>query len=247
MVALTEAVQSEDVALETFLKYTEAPDPVASRCKGLRRGGAILPQDHRRERERRVDAGDETAKLKFSRPAVSVGVPVPASAALRKASAAANTASGCSLTRAVAHNRMCRVHPGQGRWQGLGQRRRQRQACLHRTLRQRIRERQSLVRTCCRQIWSCARTMNTQLIVSRYTACNVKKRWFVSCCLRPVPRKASLPTVGATSWILKIPHGMRTLQNKSFQAKQARTTYDARGSSWSSSSGGVTREECSES
>ena len=116
-----------------------------------------------------------------------------------------------------------------------------------RTLRQRIRERQSLVRTCCRQIWSCARTMNTQLIVSRYTACNVKKRWFVSCCLRPVPRKASLPTVGATSWILKIPHGMRTLQNKSFQAKQARTTYDARGSSWSSSSGGVTREECSES
>jgi len=43
-----QAVQSEDVALETFLKYTE---------------------DHRRERERRVDAGDETAKLKFSRPA----------------------------------------------------------------------------------------------------------------------------------------------------------------------------------
>lgn len=43
-----QAVQSEDVTLETFLKYTE---------------------DHRRERERRVDAGDETAKLKFSRPA----------------------------------------------------------------------------------------------------------------------------------------------------------------------------------
>ncbi|CAE7818095.1 Hnrnpu [Symbiodinium sp. CCMP2592] len=43
-----QAVQSDDVALETFLKYTE---------------------DHRRERERRVDAGDETAKLKFSRPA----------------------------------------------------------------------------------------------------------------------------------------------------------------------------------
>mmetsp|Transcript_82653 Transcript_82653/g.198349 ORF Transcript_82653/g.198349 Transcript_82653/m.198349 type:complete len:899 (-) Transcript_82653:71-2767(-) len=43
-----QAVQTEDVTLETFLKYTE---------------------DHRRERERRVDAGDETAKLKFSRPA----------------------------------------------------------------------------------------------------------------------------------------------------------------------------------
>ncbi|CAE6972650.1 Hnrnpu [Symbiodinium natans] len=42
-----QAVQAEDVGLETFLKYTE---------------------DHRRERERRVDAGDETAKLKFTRP-----------------------------------------------------------------------------------------------------------------------------------------------------------------------------------
>ncbi|CAE8633145.1 unnamed protein product [Polarella glacialis] len=42
------AEQAEDTPIETFLKLTE---------------------DHRRERERRIDAGDETAALKFSRPA----------------------------------------------------------------------------------------------------------------------------------------------------------------------------------
>eukprot|EP00930_Biecheleria_cincta_P097595 TRINITY_DN892_c0_g1_i1.p1 TRINITY_DN892_c0_g1~~TRINITY_DN892_c0_g1_i1.p1 ORF type:complete len:901 (-),score=241.19 TRINITY_DN892_c0_g1_i1:130-2787(-) len=42
------AQQAEEIGIETFVKLTE---------------------DHRRERERRVDAGDETAKLKFNRPA----------------------------------------------------------------------------------------------------------------------------------------------------------------------------------
>eukprot|EP00930_Biecheleria_cincta_P069924 TRINITY_DN575_c0_g1_i1.p1 TRINITY_DN575_c0_g1~~TRINITY_DN575_c0_g1_i1.p1 ORF type:complete len:897 (-),score=279.03 TRINITY_DN575_c0_g1_i1:219-2840(-) len=42
------AEQAEDTAIETFVKLTE---------------------EHRRERERRVDAGDETAKLKFNKPA----------------------------------------------------------------------------------------------------------------------------------------------------------------------------------
>ncbi|CAJ1363719.1 unnamed protein product [Effrenium voratum] len=43
------AEKPEDTPLEDFVKFTE---------------------EHRRERERRVDAGDETAKLKFTRPAV---------------------------------------------------------------------------------------------------------------------------------------------------------------------------------
>jgi len=42
------AEQAEDTPMDTFAKLTE---------------------DHRRERERRVDAGDETAQLKFNRPA----------------------------------------------------------------------------------------------------------------------------------------------------------------------------------
>jgi len=47
------AEQAEDTAVETFVKLTE---------------------DHRRERERRVDAGDETAELKFKKP-VAQGAP----------------------------------------------------------------------------------------------------------------------------------------------------------------------------
>jgi len=43
-----EVVQAEDTPVEKFVKLTE---------------------EHRRERQRRVDAGDETAKLKFTRPA----------------------------------------------------------------------------------------------------------------------------------------------------------------------------------
>ena len=42
------AEEAEDTEVATFVKFTE---------------------DHRRERQRRIDAGDETAKLKFSRPA----------------------------------------------------------------------------------------------------------------------------------------------------------------------------------
>ena len=44
------------------------PSCLPSACSAYSRSS----QDHRRERERRVDAGDETAKLKFSRPAVGV-------------------------------------------------------------------------------------------------------------------------------------------------------------------------------
>jgi len=48
------AEQAEETSVETFAKLTE---------------------DHRRERERRVDAGDETAKLKFNRPAPPASKP----------------------------------------------------------------------------------------------------------------------------------------------------------------------------
>merc|ERR1712196_302305 len=44
---MLEAKLAEDATLETFVKVTE---------------------EHRRERQRRMDAGDETAQLKFSRP-----------------------------------------------------------------------------------------------------------------------------------------------------------------------------------
>merc|ERR1712000_38797 len=45
--SMLEAVLAEDTSLETFVKQTE---------------------EHRRERQRRMDAGDETAQLKFSKP-----------------------------------------------------------------------------------------------------------------------------------------------------------------------------------
>ncbi|CAE8633150.1 unnamed protein product [Polarella glacialis] len=49
-------------AAKTFLKAEQVEDtPIESFLK--------LTEDHRRDRQRRVDAGDETAQLKFSRPA----------------------------------------------------------------------------------------------------------------------------------------------------------------------------------